>query len=109
MIVDDINKICYMCNCGLKYKQQNIVKINGDLFYVKKPEKYNCNRCNTMLTKQCIGYDELVTSSFGTHAYWCSKCFNFIRENDMTKCHGAIYYKIHKFMVFIQISNPIFI
>ena len=106
MILDEINKMCYMCNCGFKNNRQDIVKIKDELYYVKKPEIYNCNMCHTMLQKQFIGFDELVTSSFGTHTYWCSKCFNFKRENDMVKGKGAIYYKIYKFNVCFPNLKP---
>jgi hypothetical protein len=106
MILDEINKMCYMCNCGFKNNRQDIVKIKDELYYVKKPEKYNCNRCNTMLTKQCNGYNNSYITSFGTHTYWCSTCFNFISEYDITKCQGAIYYKIHKFNVCFPNLKP---
>jgi len=50
MILDSVRKICYMCNCGFNnyYYQQNIVKINDELYYVnreKTPHYLNFNGC----------------------------------------------------------------
>lgn len=107
MILDEIHKMCYMCNCGLKNNQQDIVKINDELYYVKKPDIYNCKMCNTMLQKQFIGgLNSNISLEFGTHTYWCSKCFNFIKENNMIKGSGAIYYKIYKFNVCFPNLKP---